>query len=245
MRTRQLLLGAGIGASAVVLARHAAPILGSVTPVARRFAPTFSGVGTPGHVALTFDDGPDPASTPKFLEVLDDLGVTATFFMLGSMARRAPALAAEVAAAGHDVAVHGDEHISMLLRSSRSALDDVRRAHEDIAAITGSEPVFFRPPYGHCSRGSLRAAQECGLQTVLWTAWGRDWRASATPTSVVGDLQRGLLDGGTMLLHDSDCTSAPLSWRSTLGALPELIGELQGQGLAVGSLREHGLLVAA
>ena len=241
MKTSRLVLGIGAVASAVVLTRHAAPIVGSVTPLARRVAPRFSGVGAPGHVALTFDDGPDPASTPAFLEVLDELGVTATFFMLGVMARRAPALAAEVAAAGHDVAVHGDEHVSMLLRSARTAREDVRRSRDDIAAITGSEPVFFRPPYGHCTWGALRAAHACGLETVLWSAWGRDWRANATPASVVRDVCRGVVDGGTVLLHDSDCTSAPLSWRSAVGALPELVGILRARGLEVGSLREHGL----
>jgi peptidoglycan/xylan/chitin deacetylase (PgdA/CDA1 family) len=178
-------------------------------------------------VALTFDDGPDPASTPQFLAVLDELNIKATFFMLGSMVRQAPTLAAEVAAAGHEIAVHADDHTSMLKRSTQSAIDNVRRAHGDIAEITGTEPRFFRPPYGLCSWGALRAARECGLQTVLWTAWGRDWRANATPDTVVADLLKGQLDGGTMLLHDSDCTSAPLSWRNTIAALPLLVDVLR------------------
>lgn len=245
MKPGRFLLGVGVGAGGALFARHAAPILGSVTPVARRVAPTFSGVGTPGHVALTFDDGPDPASTPKFLTLLDELGITATFFMLGSMARRAPSLAADVAAAGHEIAVHGDQHVSMLRRSAAAAYEDVRRAQDDIVDITGSEPRFFRPPYGQCSWGALRAAKRCGLQTVLWTAWGRDWRANATPDSVVEDILKGHLDGGTMLLHDSDCTSAPLSWHSTIGALPMLAASLQGLGLRIGPLRDHGLASVA
>lgn len=245
MKVGRLALGFGAGVSVALVARHAAPLLASVTPVARRVAPAFSGVGRPGHVALTFDDGPDPASTPRFLSVLDELGVQATFFMLGSMARRAPSLTAEVVAAGHEIAVHGDEHVSMLRRSSRAAHDDVRRALDDISAITGATPRFFRPPYGQCSRGALRAASDCGLQTVLWTAWGRDWRSAATPESVVTDLMRGYLDGGTMLLHDSDCTSAPLSWRSTIGALPVLVDRLVSQGLEVGTLADHGLPLVA
>lgn len=239
MKPIRVLTGVGVGVGAAILARHAAPVMASVTPLARRAVPTLSGVGRSGHVALTFDDGPDPASTPKFLEALDSLGVHATFFMLGSMARRAPSLAAEVAAAGHEIAVHGDTHLSMLRRSARAALEDVRRAQIDIAELTGTEPRFFRPPYGQLSRGALAAANACGLQTVLWTAWGRDWRAGATPASVLADLQRGMLDGGTMLLHDSDCTSAPLAWRSALGALPALIDVCQGQGLEVGPLRAH------
>ena len=61
---------------------------------------------------------------------------------------------------------------------------------------------------------------------MLWTAWGRDWRADATPESVVGDVLDGYVDGGTVLLHDSDCTSAPECWHATLGALPALASEL-------------------
>ena len=65
----------------------------------------------------TFDDGPDPQSTPEFLAVLDELGWRATFFMLGDMVRRSPSIAREVAAAGHEVAVHGDLHRNMLWRT--------------------------------------------------------------------------------------------------------------------------------
>jgi peptidoglycan/xylan/chitin deacetylase (PgdA/CDA1 family) len=81
------------------------------------------------------------------------------------------------------------------------------------------------------------------LRLVLWSSWGRDWRAEATPLSVLHDLQRGVLAGGTVLLHDSDCTSATSSWRITVAALPLLAEYLEGQGLRVGPLREHGLRV--
>src|SRR3954452_11572119 len=93
---------AALGASAALVA-HAAPALTNVDIVRRRLFPGLSGTGTPGHVALTFDDGPQRDSTPAFLEALDRLGWRATFFMLGSMVERAPELAAEVAAAGHEV----------------------------------------------------------------------------------------------------------------------------------------------
>ncbi|HEX5588470.1 MAG TPA: polysaccharide deacetylase family protein, partial [Acidimicrobiia bacterium] len=76
----------GLGAAIV----HAAPALGGVSPIGVRLTPTLVGLGRRGHVALTFDDGPDAASTPAFLGVLDQLGWTATFFMLGSMVRQDP-----------------------------------------------------------------------------------------------------------------------------------------------------------
>jgi hypothetical protein len=76
---------------------------------------------------------------------------------------------------------------------------------------------------------------------VLWTAWGRDWRAAATAHTVVADVERGVAAGGTVLLHDSDCTSDPGSWRATLGALPLLAERWSDAGLSVGPLADHGL----
>jgi hypothetical protein len=75
---------------------------------------------------------------------------------------------------------------------------------------------------------------------VLWTAWGEDWSATATPESVLRTVRRDLTGGGTVLLHDSDCTSAPLSWRSALGALPDLLDGCARAGWRVGPLSEHG-----
>jgi peptidoglycan/xylan/chitin deacetylase (PgdA/CDA1 family) len=155
------------------------------------------------------------------------------------MTRRAPGLAADVAAAGHEVAVHGDEHRSMLWRRPRAVDADVARARDTIADATGHVPARFRPPYGTLSGGALRAARRCGLRTVLWTAWGRDWRPDATPGSVSAEVLRGRVDGGTVLLHDSDCTSAPGSWRAALGALPRLAEAFAARGLVVGPLAAH------
>jgi peptidoglycan-N-acetylglucosamine deacetylase len=206
--------------------------------------PTLAGVGLADHVALTFDDGPDPSSTPAILDQLDRLGWRATFFLLGPMVRRAPSLAAELAARGHEIGVHGDEHRSHLHRTPSAIRDDLARARDSIADATGVCPVWFRPPYGALSAGSLTSARQLGLQTVLWTTWGRDWRAEATAATVVADVAQGLRPGATVLLHDSDCTSAPQSWRSTLGSLPPMAGLFAERGLAVGPLADHGLRAA-
>jgi peptidoglycan/xylan/chitin deacetylase (PgdA/CDA1 family) len=206
--------------------------------------PGLAGVGRADHAALTFDDGPDPLSTPAILDQLDQLGWQATFFLLGAMVRQAPSLTAELVARGHEVGVHGDEHRSHLQRTPAAIRDDVARARDSIADATGLQPVWFRPPFGALSAGSLTAAYQLGLRPVLWTTWGRDWRAEATPATVVADVAEGLRPGATVLLHDSDCTSAPESWRATLGALPPMADLFARRGLAVGTLGDHGLLAA-
>ena len=229
------------GATGVATAVHAVPALAGVSPFGIRFTPALVGRGRPGHVALTFDDGPDPASTPAFLAELDRLGWQATFFMLGDMARRAPGLVAEVAAAGHEIAVHGDEHKNMLRRGPRATADDIRRCRDTLAELSGTTPRWFRPPFGILSYGAVRGARKSDLRTVLWTTWGRDWRKEATPETVRADVLRRYVDGGTVLLHDSDCESYPGSWRSALGALALLADTFAARGLEVGTVGEHGI----
>jgi peptidoglycan/xylan/chitin deacetylase (PgdA/CDA1 family) len=239
-RGRRLLIAGG----ATALALHAVPLLTTRASLRRRYLPGLAGLGSPDHVALTFDDGPDPTSTPAFLAELDRLGLRATFFMLGTNVDAHPGLAAEVAAAGHEVAVHGYRHRSQLFRSPREIRQDLLRGTEVVAEATGQAPLWFRPPYGTLSTSGLMVAQRLGLRTVLWSAWGRDWTEDATPASVFAELDRDLGPGVTVLLHDSDCASAPGSWRAGLGALPMLAERVAGAGLRVGPLAEHGVKAA-
>lgn len=227
------------GATLAVLAAHTSPTLSSIGPLRRNCWPQLSGVGRAGHVALTFDDGPDQASTPRFLKVLSEHATHATFFLLGEMLRKAPGLGREIADGGHELAVHGWHHRNLLARGPRATYDDLARAQDLITKTAGTQPVFYRPPYGVLSAAGYYAAKRLGMTPVLWTAWGRDWQASATPASVVRTVLRTLDGAGTVLLHDSDCTSARGSWRNTLAALPELLEVCQTRGWAVGPLRDH------
>jgi peptidoglycan/xylan/chitin deacetylase (PgdA/CDA1 family) len=223
-----------LGGAAMV---HALPAVTARGP-ARRLTPGLAGEGRTGGVALTFDDGPDPAGTPAVLETLADLGWRATFFMLGSQVHRYPEIARLVVDAGHEVAVHGTIHRNHLVRTPMGIRRDLRLAAREITAVTGARPRWFRPPYGILSAGTLWAARDLGLVPVLWTAWGKDWRAGPS-VHVVAEVMSTLRDGGTVLLHDSDCTSRPGSWRSTVAALPLLAARLRVLDLDVRTLADH------
>jgi peptidoglycan/xylan/chitin deacetylase (PgdA/CDA1 family) len=199
------------------------------------------GFGRPDHVALTFDDGPDPKSTPAFLDLLARHRVRATFFLLGTMLRRAPQLGRDIVAAGHEIGLHGDTHRCLLLRGPWSTRDDLVRGRATLGELTGRAPFWYRPPYGVLTTSADRVAERLDLRPVLWTTWGRDWRARATPQKVYRTVEARLNGGGTILLHDSDCTSAPGSWRRTLAALPRILAEIDRRGLRAGPLGEHGL----
>ncbi|HWE88410.1 MAG TPA: polysaccharide deacetylase family protein, partial [Pseudonocardiaceae bacterium] len=110
---------AGVGALAV----HAAPAAMFWPPLRRRFWPALAGVGDQRHVALTFDDGPHPRSTPFFLDELDKRKIKATFFLLGSELARAPQLGQEIVAAGHEVALHGWHHRRLVWYGPRRTYD--------------------------------------------------------------------------------------------------------------------------
>lgn len=225
-------------AALAALAGHAAPALTAVGPLRRAGWPRLAGLGAPGGVALTFDDGPDPDGTPAVLAALQTLRWRATFFLLGSQVGRYPDVARSVVAAGHEVAVHGQQHRNHLLRRPAALRRDVLGAAQLIEAVTGARPRWFRPPYGVLTAGSLLAARDAGLTPVLWTAWGRDW-ARHTPAAITATVVRDLRDGGTVLLHDSDCTSAAGSWRATARCLPLLAEHLQARGWDVRTLSQH------
>jgi len=209
-------------------------------PAVRRHLPRLHGTGRPDHVALTFDDGPDPESTPRLLDVLDDLGVRATFFVLGQMVAAAPELTRRLVADGHEVALHGWHHRNSLRVPPLALHRSLGRALDVLGDAAGVRPALYRPPYGVVTAGTLASARALGLRTVLWGAWGKDWSARATPARVLRTVAPDLRGGVTVLLHDSDCTSAPGSWRSALGAVRPLVAASRGAGLSVGPLGEHG-----
>lgn len=220
---------------------YTSPGAAAVAPIRGRIFPRLSGYGDARHVALTFDDGPDPVSTPRVLDLLAEQNVHATFFMLGSMAASAPGLAREVAAAGHQIAVHGWAHRAMTTDRPEVVYEELARARGTVAETTGQVPAWFRPPYGILTSGALAAAQRLELRPLLWTSCGREWKRGATPASVLTMLLRTLAGGGTVLLHDSDRQARPGSAQSARAALPALLAECTRRGLTVGTVAEHGV----
>jgi peptidoglycan/xylan/chitin deacetylase (PgdA/CDA1 family) len=144
-----------------------------------------------------------------------------------------------MAAGGHEIGVHGWDHRPVALHPPRALRDGIARTRDLVEDATGHAVSWYRPPYGLVTVGSWWAARQVGLATVLWSAWGRDWEARATAASVEGLVRSQLTPGGTVLLHDSDRTSAPGSWRATLAATQRLVPAWRAAGLAVGPLAEH------
>ena len=222
---------AAAGALATAAAGWSLPAAAPIAPPVAAALRIPTRARLPDAVALTFDDGPDAAGTPRVLDALAELGATATFFLVGEQVLRAPALAAEIVSAGHAVAVHGHRHRALLRLGGRTVVRDLDRAAAAIAAHADVVPRLHRAPYGAYSWPALHAVRARGWAPVLWSRWGRDWRAGATPASVAAAVGADLRAGDVLLLHDADAYSAPGCWRATVGALPRIAEAVAARGL--------------
>jgi peptidoglycan/xylan/chitin deacetylase (PgdA/CDA1 family) len=231
------------GAAAVAAATavgHAVPALGPVVPpLGRSLGAVLREEGLDG-VALTFDDGPHPHGTISVLESLRERGAKATFFLAGEQVERRPSLAAEIVAAGHRVELHCHRHRNQLRLTPRMLLEDAERGRAAIEEAGGQAISDYRPPYGIFSASGLRAIRARGWRPVLWSKWGRDWRADATPASITRKVTGGAGAGDVLLLHDADYYSASGSWVRTAAALPEILELLEERGLKSRLLRRGG-----
>jgi peptidoglycan-N-acetylglucosamine deacetylase len=181
-----------------------------------------------GACHLTFDDGPVDGSTQRLLDVLDQENCRASFFMLGTEVRRAPALAREVADRGHDIAVHGFEHLDPWRTRVRYVLEDVQRGVDVIAQVCGHRPVAYRPPYGHLRMAMRRKCDQMRLPLVMWDILCGDFRRDADHRDLTHRALAASRDGSILVLHDNT-TAGQVAALMT----PPLIRGLRSMGLSV------------
>ena len=117
----------------------------------------------PGQLALTFDDGPNPAWTPRLLDILAEHNVHSTFFMVGKFAKAEPELARRVANAGHLIGNHTWSHPDLSRTRAAKVLDELTRTSDILADIAGKPIRYFRPPFGARRPYVLRLARQLGL----------------------------------------------------------------------------------
>jgi peptidoglycan/xylan/chitin deacetylase (PgdA/CDA1 family) len=220
------------------LAAWCAPAAAPVVPRVARLIGVPTRLESAHGIAITFDDGPHREGTPAVLEQLAREGVQATFFLVGEQVERLPALAAEIAAGGHTVGIHGYRHTLLLRRSPASLRDDFARAEDLIGSAVGGSPSLYRPPYGVFSLPALRIVRQLGWSPWLWSRWGRDWDRAATPESIAARATRDLSGGDVVLLHDADHYSAQGSWRKTAAAVPSVLAAAAQAGEPLVSLNQ-------
>ena len=217
----------GRDADAAALVR---PSLGQ--RLAAVFRPAAAPAGRPKLIALTFDDGPYPVTTPLLLQTLADLRVPATFFVIGRDAEQYPALTRTIAAAGHEIADHTSTHPDLDRLEPAGVTAEVRAGAATLQRIAPdpAELRFFRPPHGRYTLDTIRTVQSAGYDTILWTDDPGDWRAVTAEDLLAHVLARATAPE-VLLLH----SGRP----ATIAMLPELVTRYRQAGYAfvtVGSL---------
>jgi peptidoglycan/xylan/chitin deacetylase (PgdA/CDA1 family) len=189
-------------------------------------------------VALTFDDGPDPWTTPRVLELLAAHGAQATFFCIAERARRHPQLVREIVAAGHSVQNHSDSHRHHFsLLGPRGFAREIGAAQALLADLTGRAPHCFRAPAGLRNPLLDPVLHRLNLHLVSWTRRGFDTRDGDAPR-VLARLARGLAAGDILLLHDGHARAAASGKPVVLEVLPGLLERCREAGLATVTLAD-------
>jgi peptidoglycan/xylan/chitin deacetylase (PgdA/CDA1 family) len=154
-------------------------------------------------VAITFDDGPNPAHTERLLDGLAERNVTATFFLIGSEVAEYPEIVKRMSEEGHLIGNHTYEHVDLCGVDEAQVKWQVEQTNDAIYEVTGERPVYIRPPYGSWSRSMEEAT---GMLEVLWTVDPRDWDCDDT-----GELIRRVLEqvenDSIILFHDASASS--------------------------------------
>jgi len=146
-------------------------------PGSQLFGRTLRCTNAPRKLAITFDDGPNPAITPKILELFEQYSGRATFFVIGKFVKKCPELARETAARGHSLGNHTFTHPNLFKCGPAEIRKQLGRCSEAIGEVTGVATKWFRPPYGLRNPWVIPAANRMGMEAVTWTLITRDWEA--------------------------------------------------------------------
>ena len=182
---------------------------GAVAPSSELFGPTLRHTTSSRKIALTFDDGPNPAVTPLLLELFNRHSVSATFFLIGKFARACPELVKEISARGHAIGNHSDSHANLIFQTRAGIRGELERCQDAVAAATGSEPPrWMRPPYGYRSLLLGGEVRRAGMQgVVMWSKICWDWKPQP-PARLIERLSHVARPdrphGDIVVMHDGD-----------------------------------------
>jgi peptidoglycan-N-acetylglucosamine deacetylase len=210
---------------------------GALAPSSQLFGPTVRGTGDASTLALSFDDGPNPAATPRILDLLSKYDLRATFYVIGRHVRAFPDLAKEIIARGHAIGNHTDTHPSLALCSGSRIRQELDRCDEAIAAATGVTAKWMRPPYGFRSPqlGSILAARG-NAGVAMWSVMARDWKPQ--PAQPVIERLRRARGGDIVLLHDGDHQTLEGDRSHVVAALEYWLPRWKDSGLRLITMNE-------
>lgn len=188
-------------------------------------------------MALTINVDWGEEYLPGILEVLDQKKAKATFFLTGRWAKKNPELVKEIASRGHEIGNHGYSHPHPDRISIAANEEEIVKTEKIVQGITGLKMKYYAPPYGERGTPGLRAAQNLGYQTILWTLDTVDWRPESTPDVIAKRILNPAIrfgvkptkEGAIILMHPK---------ANTLRALPSILEQLTHDGFKLVTLTE-------
>ena len=241
--TRRVVLGTALGTGLV--SALGAAVAGAGEPSARTNSPlsrsrvdprAISSVSTREPiVALTFDDGPDPASTPAVLDVLDAFGLAATFFMIGRNAVEHRELVAEVIGRGHQVANHTRDHLWLDRQQPAVVRQQIIAGARCLTGVGAPSNRLFRPPHGWTSDVVARTTRREGLRSIFWSDCLEHHLALGGPSYSAAAMAARAQPGSILLCHDGGHLDGPhpqsIDRSATVAALPLMLDAVLAKGL--------------
>jgi len=212
---------------------------GAVSATSELFGPTLHHTLDASQIALTFDDGPNPAYTPQLLNLLERHQVQATFFLVGRFAHACPELVREIADRGHSLGNHTETHVNLTFLPAWRIADELRACQDSILRALGFErdatPVLMRPPFGYRGPQLWTAIRTVGLRGVaMWSLKCYDWKVQPAERLIkrlervgerrllpkpAGIEEKSHHGGEIVLLHDGDARALGADRRHVLAAL--------------------------
>jgi peptidoglycan/xylan/chitin deacetylase (PgdA/CDA1 family) len=182
-------------------------------------------VATPAKaIALTFDDGPSPTYTPMVLQLLQQYGAHATFFVIGQQVERYPQILKQEVDAGDEIGNHGYHHLTLKNVSTAQLISEVQTAEQTLVSLTGSSPTLYRLPGGKSDPAALRELANLGYKIVMWSIDTRDY-VYRTPSAIVAQVEKQVAPGAIIIFHDGGGNQ-----QHTVDALKTLLPWLKEQG---------------
>jgi peptidoglycan/xylan/chitin deacetylase (PgdA/CDA1 family) len=202
-------IDAGLGAAAALGLAVGGYAYAALWPGSRLFGEALIAPPRVGELALTFDDGPNPAWTPRLLDILATHNVQATFFLMGSHAVAERELVRRIVAAGHLIGNHSWSHPNLALTGANRVKEELTRTSQTLEQSAGVPVRYFRPPFGARRPIVFLLARSLGMVPVLWNAMTADW--SETSADLIAERLSRTIDrlerrGGAanIVLHDGN-----------------------------------------